>query len=158
MVFASGVASACTGRIDVRRAATALVLMTGAVGISSVFAGQRLVAQYGGSLVSGRSIGIFAEPNQMGTFCAMGTLVAAGLIFGATSRLARWLAVGGGLGSLVGLLLSLSRGAWIGLTLGVVVLLTMVPAARRILLSVAIPVLVVAFAIGAFAPDNPQVQ
>jgi putative inorganic carbon (HCO3(-)) transporter len=54
--------------------------------------------------------------------------------------------------------LSLSRGAWIGFALGSVVLVVMLPPARRVL-GVVMPVLLlVALGMGAFAPSNPQVQ
>src|SRR5213078_2913211 len=83
---------------DIRIALTGLVLMTGAVGLSSVVAGVRPQAFYGGAVVTGRSVGIFPEPNQFGTFCGVGSLVAAALLFSASTRLSRALAAFGLLG------------------------------------------------------------
>ena len=158
VLFAGTVATACRTTFDVQRALTALVLTAGAVGISAPLSAGQVTAQYGGSLITGRFSGIFVEPNQMGTFSAVGALVAVGLALGGATRLIRWLAIAGGIGCLAGMLFTLSRGAWIGFTMGVVVLLFSVPAARRALLGLAVPVIVVAVAFGAFAPSNPQVQ
>jgi O-antigen ligase len=66
-------------------------------------------------------------------------------------------AVGGAL-AMLGLLLSLSRGSWIGFVFGVVVLLVKLPEARRALLALSIPLVAVALLVGAFAPTSPQVE
>lgn len=157
-VFAMVVAAACRTAGDVRRFLAALVGMVAVVAATTPFDSGQVRAVYGGAVVEGRATGIFVEPNQLGTFCATGALLGIGLFFAARTGRGR---VAAGLGTglaLLGLLLSLSRGSWIGFVLGVAVLLTKLPEARRTLVALAVPLVLVALAIGAFAPTSPQVE
>lgn len=157
-LFAAVVVAACRTTADVRRFLGGLVAMVAVVGASTPFATSQVRARFGGAVVEGRATGIFIEPNQLGTFCATGALLAAGLLFAARTRRTRLAAAVGGASALLGLLLSLSRGSWIGFVLGVVVLLVKLPEARRALLALSVPVVVVALLVGAFAPTSPQVE
>ena len=113
---------------------------------------------YGGAVVENRLQGTFAQPNELGAFAMLVVLVGIGVVLGARSRRERTLAWCALLPALAALALSLSRGAWIGTTLGGVALLVMLPSARRMLLTVGVPVVLCAAALGAFAPESPQVQ
>ena len=114
-------------------------------------------ATAGGAIVTGQLTGSFSEHNQLGSFSAAVVLLAVGMLLGARSR---WSRAGAGVVAvlaLVTLSLSLSRGAWIGFALGGLVLLVLLPAARRVLMSVGIPVLLLGALLSGFAPDTPQV-
>lgn len=115
-------------------------------------------SSFGGAVISGRLQGLFDQPNQLGAFSALVLFLAVGFALGAQTRarrLAAWAASGALLG---GLLLSLSRGAWIGTALGGLYLIWVLPRARRIVASVLIPVLIAATAFGPAISTAPQVQ
>jgi O-antigen ligase len=57
----------------------------------------------------------------------------------------------------MGLLFSFSRGAWVGMVVGLAVLALNLRQARRILFAVGLSVVPVATLMGAFAPDAPQI-
>lgn len=158
LLFAAVVPAACRTIADVRRFLGVLVAMVAAVALTTPFGFGGVRAAYGGAVVEGRATGIFVEPNQMGTFCATGALVGFGLFFSARTGRGKLAAgFGAGLGTL-GLLLSLSRGSWIGFVLGVAVLLVKLPEARRALLALSVPLVLLAALVGAFAPTSPQVE
>lgn len=158
ILFAAVVVAACRTTADVRRFLGGVVVMVAAVGASTPFAASQARARFGGAVVEGRATGIFVEPNQLGTFCTTGALLAAGLLFAARTGRTRVAAAVGGALALLGLLLSLSRGSWIGFVLGVVVLLVKLPEARRALLALSVPLVAIALLVGAFAPTSPQVE
>ena len=157
-VFATVVAAACRTVADVRRFLAVLVGLVAIVALTTPFGAGQARAAFGGAVVHGRATGIFAEPNQLGTFCATGALLGLGLCFAARTTRGRLAAGMGSAAAVVGLLLSLSRGSWIGFLLGLVVLLVKLPEARRLLVALAAPLVLVALAIGAFAPTSPQVE
>jgi O-antigen ligase len=102
--------------------------------------------------------GSFAQPNQLGSFCALALLVALGVAFGARTRAGRIAAAAGGGVIFVGLLLSYSRGAWIGVAVGAVTFTIATPAARRALAVVAIPAIVLVASTGSFARSHPELR
>jgi O-antigen ligase len=159
MVTASVVVAACRSLRDVLLVLGVFLAVAALATASTPFSAANVQSSFGGAVVKGRATGIFTQPNQLGTFAATGTLVGIGLFFSAgMSKRLRW-AIAAGTGvTLLALLLSLSRGAWIGFTVGVVVLLVKLPAARRALAIGFLPLLVTALAIGSFAPTNPQVE
>ena len=157
-LFAVVVAAACRTAADVRRLLAVLVGLVAAVALTTPFGSGRAQAAFGGAVVHGRATGIFTEPNQLGTFCTTGALLAIGLCLAARTRRTRVAAGAAAAAAVLGLLLSLSRGSWIGFVLGVVVLLAKLPEARRLLVALAAPLVLVALAIGAFAPTSPQVE
>lgn len=97
---------------------------------------ESLQAQYGGSVVTGRPVGIFGQPNEYGLFCMLLLVFALGLI-ALTDGWVRWLSVVAAGVSAVGLTLSLSRGAWLGAIAGIVVLALVAPQTRRPLVATA---------------------
>jgi putative inorganic carbon (HCO3(-)) transporter len=141
----------------VRRLAHVLLGVGLVVALMSLGHASALHAVAGAQRVDNRLRGTFTEPNQFGGFSAIVLVVAVGIALGARSRRERWWAAG--VASLDGLamLLALSRGAWIGVMLAGVLLLVLVPRARRAL---ALTVVALAAAVplfGLFTPDLPQV-
>ena len=103
--------------------------------------------------------GTFVHPNELGAFCAMGALVAAGLALGGRSRARRLLAGATMLILLAGLTLSFARGAWIGLALGLLYLLWTLPSARRAAVVIGVPLVVIAALAGSFSTaGKTQIQ
>jgi O-antigen ligase len=158
LAFACAVVGACRSPRHARLLMGVFSAVGVVVAVTAAGAGQRLESGYGGALVIGRPEGVFNQPNELGAFCAMALMVAVGLAMGAETRRGRWLAGGAAALVALALLVSLSRGAWIGVALALLVLLAMLPEARRALAAAGVPLLVVALAVGAFAPSNPQVR
>ncbi len=90
-----------------------------------------LEASYGGAVVSNRPMGIFGQPNEYGLFNMLLLVFALGIFVGARGWL-RYLAALAVPASTVGLLLSLSRGSWVGAVGGVAALLILMPQSRRV--------------------------
>lgn len=143
---------------DVTRLLAVLVLIVAAIGITTPSSASSARAAFNGSVITGRAVGIFSEPNQLGTFSGIGFFTAMGIGFAASTARTRLLAFLGCAACALGLVLSLSRGAWIGFGFGMLVLLLTLPEARRALLPLTAALLLVAAGFGAFAPENPQVQ
>ncbi|MDP8991945.1 MAG: O-antigen ligase family protein, partial [Actinomycetota bacterium] len=158
LAFVCTVMAVCATPRHVRLLMGVLTVVGVVVAITAFGGTGEVKAGYGGAYVAGRAQGVFNQPNQLGAFCAAGLLVAVGLVMGARSRTGRWLAGGAATLITMGLLMSLSRGAWIGVALALAVLLVMLPEARRALVGVGVPLLVLAVTIGAFAPSSPQVR
>lgn len=104
---------------------------------------------YGGGVVTGRAVGIFAQPNELGLFSAVLLVLAlGGALLASTRRRRRVALLAAGLLA-ASLSLSLSRGAWLGALAGLVALAVLVPAARRALLRWAAVALVLVAGLGA---------
>ena len=157
-VFVAVVVLVCRRHGDVRRLMAALVVVAAAVALTTPAASTRVRSGFGGAVVKGRARGIFTEPNQLGTFCMGAGLVALALALGSNSRRSRLAAGAAGAVIFVGLLLSLSRGSWIGFSCGMVVLLLTLKEARRAVLSVGLPLLLLAALAGNFTATAPQVE
>ena len=158
VVFAAAVIGVVRSERDVR------VILGWFVGVAAGIAAlalsnpPELEADFGGARVSGRLQGAFDQPNQLGSFSALAIPIALGFALGGRSALARtlgWLSSGVLFGSL---LLSLSRGAWIGMTFATIYLLSVLPEARRRLALTLIPVTLLAAGLGAFLPRSPQID
>ncbi|RJK97908.1 O-antigen ligase family protein [Vallicoccus soli] len=87
-----------------------------------------LSSRYGGALVEGRATGAFVQPNEFGTYCMTTVFVALALLLAGGRRVQRGLAAAALVAGLLGLALSLSRGAWLGTAAGLVALLVLRPA------------------------------
>jgi putative inorganic carbon (HCO3(-)) transporter len=136
----------------------ALLVAGVAVTGPALLSARHLQAHFGGSVVTGRPVGIFSQPNELGTFSMLLLLVAVGVLLANPRRLDRVLAVVSIVTATGALLLSLSRGAWIGATAGIVLLVVAVPRARRAVGLTAAVVILGAAMLGAFAPSAPQVH
>ncbi|MGH2996172.1 MAG: O-antigen ligase family protein [Gaiellaceae bacterium] len=158
LVFACVVLTVCRSVNDVRLVVGGLVVVAAGLAVQALVGLDALRASAGGGVVEGRLRGVFAHPNELGSLCAISSLLAVGLAFGSLTRRGRALSALALVPLLAGLTFSLSRGAWIGLALGTLVLLVALREARRTAFVLAVPLVVAAAAFGAFAPDNPQVQ
>lgn len=90
-----------------------------------------LRSHYGASVVDNRATGFFGQPNELGAFAAVMVVLGLGLVFSSRRRQARLLAVLSVLVSTAALVVSLSRGSWLGLGLGLVILVILAPALGR---------------------------
>ena len=158
LLLVSSVLASCTTWQDVRRLATTVSLLGAVVCATSLRAASHLQAVRGGQQVDNRLQGTFTEPNQFGTFSAVVLMVSVGLLLGARSRGERLRSAACALLALAALGLALSRGAWIGTVLATGLLLFLLPNARRLLVLVAVPLLLLGVALGALQPDRPEVQ
>lgn len=156
VLFAMTVVTACDHPLDAQKLLAAFCSVAAGVCAYGMTAFGQLEAVRGGKAVQGRATGIFAQPNQMGSFAAMALLACIGLAFSARTRRGRLGATVLAALSLGGLVASLSRGAWIGAGLGLVGFAILVPSARRHLL-LALVVLAAAIAAMVASPDTTQV-
>ncbi|MDQ1747263.1 MAG: hypothetical protein QOD07_1526 [Frankiaceae bacterium] len=141
----------------VRRLAHVLLAVGLVVALLSLGHASALHAVAGAERVDNRLRGTFTEPNQFGGFSAIVLIVAIGLALGARSRRERWWAIAVAGIDGIAMLLALSRGAWIGVLLAGVVLLVLVPRARRALALTMVAVAALVPLFGLFTPDLPQV-
>jgi O-antigen ligase len=158
VLLVAAVIASCSTLVDVRRNAEALVIVGGLTCLNGARDIGQLQAVAGGQVVRNRLHGTFTEPNQFGIFSAVVLLVAVGLFLGARTRGQQWRASLSGLAALTALGLTLSRGSWIGTAVGAGLLLALLPVARRRLLVLAVPLLVVAVGVAVLQPDRPEVQ
>src|SRR5439155_13532947 len=156
IVCATVVLAVCESSRDVRILLGGFVTSGCAIGLITFSETKHLsgaAASFGGSqVITGRLQGAFDSPNQLGSLTALMIPVTAGLIFGA--RTTRW-RVTAGLALvilLVTLMLSLSRGAWVGAGVALLFLLMKLREARRLLTVLAIPLVIVGFFVWSLAP------
>lgn len=162
IVCATVVLAGCRDMRDLR------ILLGGFVGAGVVIglitftegrAAGGLTTDFGGSeIVSGRLEGAFDSPNQLGAFCALMIPVAAALIFGARATRWRFLAGMALVVLLVTLMLSLSRGAWVGAGVAMLLMLATLKEARRLLVILAIPLTIVGFFVWSLTPTKTDVK
>lgn len=158
LLFACVVIAACRDFNDLRVILGGLTAISVLVALVALASGEQMQAALGGSVVGGRATGPFDQPNQLGAFCALTAVIAAGLMFGAKSRRDRLLCAIALSILTGGLLLSLSRGAWVGTTLAIIFLLASLKQARRGILAFSVPLLIVAFLMGSFETEAPQLE
>lgn len=158
LVFVCVVVAACRDFDDVRLILGGLTAIAVVVAVVALASGEEMRAALGGSVVGGRAQGPFDQPNQLGAFCAYTAAIAAGMMFGARNRRNRVLCAVGLAFLTAGLLLSLSRGAWVGTTLAILFLVASLKQARRGILAFSVPLLIVAFLLGSFEAEAPQLE
>ncbi len=159
IVFACVVLAACRHMIDLRNLLAGFVGVAALISLTALSSGDRLESRFGGSaVVSGRLQGAFDHPNQLGSLCALAAPIAVAFVLGARTFHVR-LASGGALALvLAALMLSLSRGAWIGAGLAFAFMLVALPEARRLVALLALPAIIVALFVPSFAPESSEVQ
>jgi O-antigen ligase len=136
LTLAWSVAWTCRDWTTVRRMVTLICVIGGGMCLTTLKSISQLQSADGGNVVTGRATGVFGQPNELGSFAAMVTVLAlAGLVAWPPGR-ARFVCLLSCAAGMAGLLLSLSRGAWIGATLGVLLLLVLLPSLRRPLTAV----------------------
>lgn len=95
---------------------------------------------FGAAVVEGRAQGVFSQPNELGLFAGITLVLALALLVGPRNiywpRLEGFALGLGGLVALAALGLSLSRGAWLGTLLALLVAILFVQPARRLVLLV----------------------
>jgi O-antigen ligase len=118
-----------------------------------------VTTEFGGAeIVSGRLQGAFDHPNQLGALCALTAPIAASLIFGLRALRWRVAAVFALMLLLAALMLSLSRGAWIGAAVAALFMLVKLREARRLLVLVSIPLAIIGFFVWSLAPSSTEVK
>jgi O-antigen ligase len=158
LCLALATVAACRGLGDLRRLVHLLMAVGAVMCATSLSSASELRASYGGGVVQNRAVGLFRQPNELGTFSAVLLMVSLGVVLGARSRRERLGAAATVLISLAALGLTLSRGAWIGTVLAGLVLIAVLPQARRGLLLAGVPIVLAAAAFGVFRPSSPQVD
>jgi putative inorganic carbon (HCO3(-)) transporter len=158
LVFACVVLATCRDMTDLRRLLGMFTAIAGAIAGTAVSAGTQFQSTFEGGTVSGRLEGAFNHPNQLGAFCALAAPVATGLLLGARTRLARAAAAVVLALVVAALMLSLSRGAWIGTALAFLFVIVTLPEARRLVVLVGVPLLTIAALIGSFAPTSSELH
>jgi putative inorganic carbon (hco3(-)) transporter len=136
-----------------------LLLAVGAVMCATSFgSASQLQATYNGALVNNRAVGVFHQPNELGTFSGMLLMLAIGVWFGARSYAERLLAFASAVIAVTALALTLSRGAWIGVMLAALLVIWLLPTARRATVILGIPLVILAAGLGSFRTPPPQLQ
>lgn len=116
---------------DMRVVLLTLLAVGGAICLEGLRSVSSLNNQFSGALVLGRASSVFAQPNDFGTFSVVILFVSVGAFLHERHRLARLVIVVIAAAASLGLVLSLSRGAWIGAVLGVMCFVVLVPSVRR---------------------------
>jgi putative inorganic carbon (hco3(-)) transporter len=143
---------------DLRWALGVLLGLGAVMSLAALPNATQVEARFGGAVVVNRAEGLFVHPNELASFAATVALVGLGMWLGATTRAARAASGVAGAMSVVALLLTLSRGAWIGLAAGVLVFALVLPDARRRLIVVGTAVVLFVPALAALPPAAPQVE
>ena len=125
------VVTICRSLRQLRLLVMAMVVVGGAVCAMSLAGASSLRAEAGARRVDNRLHGIFTEPNQFGIFSAFILLLSVGMLLGARDLRERVVSGLSAAASGLGLLLALSRGAWIGTALAMLLLVALLPQARR---------------------------
>ncbi|HEV2088194.1 MAG TPA: O-antigen ligase family protein, partial [Cryptosporangiaceae bacterium] len=135
----------------------AAVIGSLAVTVPVLGTAKELVASYGGAVVDNRAISTFVDPNALGSYTAMVLFLAIGWGVSAKNRWERLGALVGGVAALAALTLTLSRGAWIGTLIGLVVFTVLHPRTRRplVLTSVAVATAALLFLVAAPGIGGP---
>lgn len=123
-LLAMTVHTVCPTAARWRIALTALTAIGAVAGLYALATAGSVQAQFSGaSALFGRPVGIFTDPNQLGTFSAVLLMLAWAQVLGAKTTPERLLAAGCALVSGANLMMSFSRGAWLGAALGACLLL-----------------------------------
>lgn len=133
--YATAIAMAYRPGLE-RDALDYLSLVSGAVSIKALTAAGSLEASVGGWVVDGRLTTPFAQPNELGIFCAMMLPVAVTCLVLARSRTRKTLLAVASAAIAAALLLSMSRGGWIGATVALTAVAAVLPSTRRLLAAV----------------------
>lgn len=142
VLLAIAIASGLKEIADIRAACCLLAVVGGAVCLQGVLASGIPKAEFGAQVVVNRSLGIFSQPNEFGSFSDLIFIIALSQAVHCRRWWSRSLLGTSCVAAAAALFLSLSRGAFIGAALGLVFLMALDPRVRRFLhvvLPVAIP-------------------
>ncbi|MDQ2850022.1 MAG: O-antigen ligase family protein [Actinomycetota bacterium] len=134
-----------------------LSLVAGVIAALSLSDIGSLTSQLGGSVVSGRLQGLFSQPNELGGFCALTLPIAIIAARYAHSTLRRLALTVSALTITGALALSLSRGAFLGAFVGLVMIVVLLPDARKAMTRIVLAVVVAAVAAAALLPQSDAV-
>jgi O-antigen ligase len=137
LALAWAVAWTCRDWATIRRVVTLFCIIGAGICLTALGSVAQLRSADSGNVVTGRAVGVFGQPNELGSFAAIVMVLALACFFAWPPGRARLACLLAGAAGTAGLLLSLSRGAWIGAALGVLLLAVLVPAVRRPLAAVA---------------------
>jgi len=162
IVGATVVLAACRDMRDLRILLGGFVTAGVAIGLITFSETRGLGSvstEFGGAeIVSGRLQGAFDSPNQLGSLCALMVPVCTGLVFGMRTVRGRVLAGFAVLILLTTLMLSLSRGAWVGAGVALLFMLIKLREARRLLIVLAVPLIVVGFFVWSLTGTKTDVK
>ncbi len=131
-----------------------LVVVGGVVAALAVTSAGKLQAAEGGNVVVGRLTGPFAQPNELGMFCAALLPLAVACAV-TTVRTRRRLVLGLAAACLaVACLMSMSRGAWLGAGAALILLAVCEPTTRRALRNVGLAIAAVCVTALAVPPNT----
>ncbi|MDQ4142646.1 MAG: O-antigen ligase family protein, partial [Actinomycetota bacterium] len=108
--------------LDIRMVVTALLAVGAGIAASGLAGFSAIQPLVGGLAVRGRPSGIFSEPNGLGAFAAVILVLGVGVALSAERGLQRVVSFVAVATALVVLIASLSRGAWMGGAVGLLVL------------------------------------
>ncbi|MDT9694985.1 O-antigen ligase family protein [Streptomyces sp. P17] len=162
LALAAAVVAATARRSDLLMAAMGLVVGGAGLCGAALTSIPNLKARYHATLVDNRPVGTFAQPNELGLCAAMMLCFSLAMAIVMWRRRRTALSVVCAVASamaLVALVLSLSRGAWIGGIAGLAVLIALLRGARRPLLIclTAVSVTTVVFVLAAPATSGSSV-
>ena len=158
MLFAGVVIGVCREPEALKRMLGIFVGVAAAMAIFGLTTVDDPQAMFGGAVVANRAEGAFNQPNQLGSFSAMASMIAVGVAFSSRTRAGRIAAGTASLLLLAALTLSLSRGGWFGTALAGCYLMIAVPRARRAIAIASVPLILGIAAVVTFIPDSPQVE
>lgn len=147
-------------RTDLRGVVVLLAAVGGGLGLHGLTGAGNLEASAGALVVANRPAGVFASPNELASVAGMTVLLGLALVSvpGRTrDRAVGFFAlVGGG----AGLLVTLSRGAWFGTGVAVLLLMVLVAETRRRSLRIVLPLVVLVGLGGSLLlpASSPQLQ
>ncbi|MFF9275495.1 O-antigen ligase family protein [Streptomyces griseosporeus] len=159
LALAASVVAATPRRGDLRTVAMAFVIGGGVLcgGVLTVM--PHLESHYGTTLVDNRPVGTFAQPNELGLWSAIVLCVSMAMAVTTLRQGRRGLSLVAGVAALTAagaLVLTLSRGAWIGAFAGLAVLVVLLRGARRPLLLGLGSVCAVLLALLVVTPSSPH--
>lgn len=134
----------------------AFVVIGGVIAVETLSSAGSMQASDGGTVINGRLTGPFAQPNELGVFCALLLPLAIVTIVGTRSRPLLLLLSAATLALTCAWALSMSRGAWMGGTAALVALAVCEPTTRRLLRSAAV-VLIATLAAAFVLPTSTPV-
>lgn len=141
-----------------RRVTRWLAGVGGLVSAQGVLGAGQLQARAGGAAVDNRPTGIFTSPNQLGAMAGITVLLGVALVLGARSTRDRVVGTVAAVVGLTGLAATLSRGAWVGVAVALLVLVAVSPEARRSSMRGLVPVVLVLAVAGALLAPHVQPQ
>lgn len=162
LAFGVGIAVAAgllvRGWASAWRLVSALLGVAAGIALHALSTVESMGTAFGGSVVTGRIEGIFAEPNELASFTAAMCMLGLGAALAARAVWARaaLLVAVGVFGT--ALLMSLSRGGWVGGLLGLVALVVLLPASARRAWPAVLPVIGLVLVLGLVEADTTQVE